>query len=353
MQTFKTTEQYVKLIGRTYYYQDALWIALSGGGIEFTFTGKKVELTLGGDQIATTEDNHARIGIYVNGERVIDDLINKPRKIYTLLDSDEERTATIRVVKLSEAPMSTFSIPEIRTDEGAVIQPTPESIRKIEFVGDSITAGYGVDDEDEEHHFSTGTEDVTKTYAYKTAQELEADYSIVAYSGYGIISGYTAGDQKVTSQLVPTYYDKVGMSYGRFGGTLQVESIGWDFSKFVPDLIVINLGTNDDSYAKDHADRQAEYAEQYIEFLKKVRSHNANATILCTLGIMGDRLFPMVERAVAEYTKLMGDTNVDTFKFDVQSADDGYAADWHPTEATQTKAAAKLSAKIRELMRWQ
>jgi lysophospholipase L1-like esterase len=352
MQTFKATEQYVKRIGRTHDYQDALWVALSGGGIEFSFTGKRIALTLHGDQIATTKDNHARVGIYVNEERVIDDLINEPQKIYTVLDSGEERSATIRVVKLTEAPMSTLGIHEIRTNEGAVIKPTPERIRKIEFVGDSITAGYGVDDEDEEHHFSTATEDVTKTYAYKTAQALQAEYSIVAYSGYGIISGYTANDQKVASQLVPTYYDKVGMSYGRFGGTLQVESIDWDFSKFVPDLIVINLGTNDDSYALDHADRQAEYAEQYIEFLKKVRSHNANATILCTLGIMGDRLFPMVERAVAEYSKATGDTNIDTLKFDVQSADDGYAADWHPTEATQTKAAAKLTDKIRELMRW-
>lgn len=49
----------------------------------------------------------------------------------------------------------------------------------MEFIGDSITCGYGVDDPDKEHHFKTATEDVTKAYAYKTALALNADYSMV------------------------------------------------------------------------------------------------------------------------------------------------------------------------------
>jgi len=351
-QSFKATDKYVKLIGRSYEYNDALWIALSGGGVEFSFYGKKAEITIKGDHVALSSNNHARIGIFVNGTRVIDDQLDKPMKTYTAFKSDTEQNVTVRVIKLSEAAMSTLGIHEISVDAKDGIKPTPENAHKIEFIGDSITAGYGVDDENKEHHFSTATEDVTKTYAYKTAQALKADYSIVAYSGYGIISGYTSNDQKVTSQLVPSYYDKVGMSYGHFDNTLDVKSISWDFNKFVPDLIVINLGTNDDSYTKDDADKQAEYARQYVEFLKQVRVNNANAKILCTLGIMGDRLYPLVEKAIADYTKETGDANIAAMKFDVQSAVDGYAADWHPTEATQTKAAEKLIAQIKELMEW-
>ena len=83
------------------------------------------------------------------------------------------------------------------------IHKAPGLAHKIEFIGDSITAGYGVDDEVKEHGFSTATEDVTKTYAYKTAAALQADYSIVAYSGHGIISGYTGDGEKNTGLLIP------------------------------------------------------------------------------------------------------------------------------------------------------
>ena len=353
VQTFKATGKHVKRLGRTYEYNDALWLALSGGGVEFTFYGKRAEVTIQGDNIASGGENLARIGIEVNGERVVDDLVNQPLKTYSFFQSEVERQVTVRIVKLSEAAMSTVGIREIAVEAAEGIKPTPEQARKIEFIGDSITCGYGVDDERVESVFSTATEDVTKTYAYQTAQALQADYSMVSYSGYGIISGFTDNDQKLLTHLLPDYYDLVAKSEGRLDGVLNPASLGWDFRQFVPDLIVINLGTNDETYAKDDPDRQAEYAGQYVEFLKRVRAHNAGATILCTLGIMGDRLYPKVEQAVREYTKQTGDTRISTMKFDVQSAEDGYTVNYHPSHATHTKAAKKLVTYIRELMNWE
>lgn len=37
-------------------------------------------------------------------------------------------------------------------------------------------------------------------------------------------------------------------------------------------------------------------------------------------------------------------------KFDVQNQADGYAADWHPTEATHEKAAQKLTDEIKSIL---
>ncbi|QYR24002.1 GDSL family lipase [Paenibacillus sp. sptzw28] len=352
-QLFRAEENFVRPLGRTYFLNDTLWMALSGSGAEFRFSGRRAEITLKGDQVALRQSNHARIGIYVNGERVVDDLLNEPLKTYTVFENVSEQDVVVRIIKLSEAAMSTAGIHEIRVNAVDGIQPTQDSARKIEFIGDSITAGYGVDDEVKEHGFSTATEDVTKTYAFKTAAALQADYSIVAYSGYGIISGYTGSDEKVDSQLVPDYYDKMGRSDGRIDGTIEVMSIPWDFDKFLPDLIVINLGTNDDSYALDDAEKQAQYRDAYVEFLKQVRSHNADAHLMCTLGMMGDRLYPMVEQAAAAYTNETGDANISVLKFDVQLPADGHAAHWHPTEATHSKAAGKLIAKIKDVMEWQ
>lgn len=351
-QVFKATEEHVKIIGRTHYYNEVLWLALSGGGIEFTFYGTKAEITLIGDAIASTGNNLARIGISVNGQRVIDDQLNQQRTTYTVFESDTAQEVTVSVLKLSEAAMSTAGIQEISVTAADGIKPAPDLPHRIEFIGDSITCGYGVDDEVALHSFSTATEDVTKAYAYLTAQQLQADYSMVSYSGYGIITGYTDNDQKLTTHLIPDYYELAGKSEGRFDDTLLPQDVRWDFDRFVPELIVINLGTNDDSYTKEDAGRQAEYAREYVEFLKMVRRNNPHARVLCTLGIMGDRLYPYLEQAVSSYTRQSGDSNLSAMKFDVQLEADGYAADFHPSRATHRKAADKLAAYIRELMGW-
>lgn len=341
----------VKQLGRTYYSdKDILWCAFSGTGAEFKFTGKKCTVNITGDSVSLTNqtDNHARIGIYVNGNRVVDDMVDKWQKEYVVIDEDEITEATVRIVKLSETAMSTFGIASIKVEEGK-IEPTEEKNLFIEFIGDSITCGYGVDDEDRDHHFSTKTEDITRAYAYKTAEKLDADYSMVAISGYGIISGYTTADEPNSEQTIPQYYETLGFSYGGFG-TEKPQDIKWDFSKRQPDIIVINLGTNDNSYTKGIEDRVSLFGSEYGKFLKKVRELNLASTIICSLGIMGGQLYPTIENTVNAFINETGDNKIELLRFDEQSPQDGYAADWHPTEATHTKASEKLAAKIREIL---
>jgi len=355
MYTVTPTWQNVKPLGRTHPLTDSLWLAFSGTGAEFTFHGARCTVTIAGDSNAALPDdaaNKTRIAIDVDGVRVIDDMIDAAEKTYTVLDAPEARDVIVRVVKLSETAMSTCGIRTIAVDAAEGIRPTPAKAHRIEFIGDSITCGYGVDDEEPEHHFSTATEDATCAYAYRTAQALDADYSLVSLSGYGIISGYTAtAEEPVTTQLLPTYYEKLGFSYGSYEG-LAPQDVRWDFAARQPDVVVINLGTNDDSYCLDHEERQQHYCDQYADFLRTVRRCNPGAKILCTLGMMGDRLYPFVEKAAAAYSAATGDDNITCMPFVPQLAEDGLAADYHPTEATHRKAAEKLTAEIRRLMGW-
>lgn len=347
---YTASEENVKPLGRTYFDGSQLYCALSGTGAEFTFTGTECSITVVGDSTASgsgNEGNRTRIGIYLNGERVIDDMIDKSEETYEVFKSDTAKEATVSVVKLSESSSSTFSIKEIKAT-GTKISPTANKDILIEFIGDSITCGYGVDDPVKENHFSTETEDVTRAYAYKTAAALDADYSMVSFSGHGIISGYTESS-KNPSLTVPKYYTKLGFSWASNESFTPV-GLSWDFEKRQPDIIVLNLGTNDDSYAKDDPEKQEEYRAEYVNFLKKIRKKNPDAKILCVLGIMGDRLFPKIQAAVEDYTAETGDTNISTMKFDVQNPADGYAADWHPSPVTHDKAAEKLTAEIKELL---
>ena len=188
---YPASENYVKMLGRTYMKEDILWLAQSASGIEFEFTGTSAEITIVGDN-SISGDSKARFAVYVNGERVMDELVSNAEKTYTVFSSEESKENTVRLVKLSESANSTIGIKNIKAKSVGDIAPTAYKDYTIEFIGDSITCGYGVDVEDRNLHFSTATEDATKTYAYQTAQRLNADCSLVSYSGYGVISGYTS-----------------------------------------------------------------------------------------------------------------------------------------------------------------
>ena len=344
--SFPASFPYVKLTGRTAVQDGVRWMIHSGSKAEFRFTGTRGSLTVVGDgSVSGEEASRARLAVYVNGKRVIDRLVSQAEETLEFYSADRETEAEVAVIKLSEAANSVFGIKRIDVTSSGDIVPLPEKKLRIEFIGDSITCGYGVDDEDPNHHFITGTEDATKAFAYKTAAALDADYSLVSYSGHGIISGYTDNGKKVTSQLVPPVYELLGKNYGSAASAVDL-SRPWDFSSFRPDAVVINLGTNDSSYVGSLEDRKEEFTAEYAKFLKMVRKNNPDALIIAAYGVMGDELFPCVEEAVSRYTGETGDTRVETLRFRPQDGSIGYAADWHPTEATQELAAETLISRL-------
>ena len=349
--SFPVTEQYVRLTGRTAVNNGIRWMIHSASKAEFILTGTKASVTIAGDGTAASADEaaYARYAVYIDGVRTMDRLVTKAEETVEVFASEQEREVTVTVIKLSEAPLSVFGIRRIDVTASKDIMPAPEKDLKIEFIGDSITCGYGVDDEDPEHHFSTATEDATRTYAWKTAEALGADCSCVCYSGHGIISGYTETGEKLLTHLVPPAYEHIGKNNGSAAGFVDVDQ-PWDFSRFVPEFIVINLGTNDDSYAKDIPDRREDYTASYVAFLKTVRKNNPRAHIVASLGVMGAGLFPCVQDAVFRYQQETGDGNITTLRYPTQDGSAGYVADWHPTEATQEIAARVLIGHIRSLL---
>lgn len=351
-------------LGRTAYHEETktLWCSLSGTGVSFRFFGNECRVTLTADSMYTSgEAGAVRYGVYVNDTLMEDAQLTEETHTLTITNPGEESAETdVRIVKLSESAQSSFGIRDIavsasgkfyKSHDGDLLIPNQPKARLIEFIGDSITCGYGVDGEFNKDTFKTANENVTKAYGYLTAQQLDADYSMVSYSGHGIISGYSGNGEAVTNQLVPRFYDQVGHCSAVVEGKHKIQDDKWDFA-VQPDLIVINLGTNDASYTGNDTAKQREYAAEYTEFLKTVREKNPDAPILCTLGIMGQTLCDAIDLAVLDYQKETGDQNINVMRFDMQSGDDGYAVDWHPSAATHQKAANQLSAFVRDWLGW-
>ena len=272
------------------------------------------------------------------------------RASHTVIRTERPGRHVVRVLKLSESEDSTLGIASV-TGEGE-LRPTPQKLRRIEFIGDSITCGYGVDGRLGEL-YSTSNEDATKAYAYRTARALDVDCSLVSFSGYGIISGYTETGLIRSECTVPPIYATMGDSYGAFADRVKPSEVAWDFARFVPDLVVINLGTNDASYCTDDAARHEVFTAAYAQFLADVAAHNPGAMLACVLGTMDGRLIDCVRSAAERFGAAHPKGTVRTMFFEPQDeANDGLAVDWHPSARTHARDAKKLAAWISGLPEW-
>ena len=180
----------VRILGRTVYNDDSLWLANSVSGVEFTVTGTQVTFNL------NVSGDPTRIGVYLNGQLYQRGLIGGSSKKGSVTVPLAEGENTVRLIKLSESMQSELGIDSIETDAGSTIKPTSAKERKLEFIGDSITCGYGIDlplkdpSTGENNKFSTLSEDASKTYAYQIASMFDSDVDLFSMSGCGVWCNY-------------------------------------------------------------------------------------------------------------------------------------------------------------------
>ena len=339
---FPPERKYVKYLGRTVYDKNTLWFSMSGSGIEFTTSADSVNITFRCDGIENIASNlKPRIQITVNGEICFNETLKEDNQLVTLDLSNFTGEKVIRIIKLSESMYSACGISNINIYDDRDIAPTKEKKLKIEFIGDSYTAGYGIDEADRNDGFSTDTENFSKAYAYLTAENLNADYSAVAFSGHGVICG-----QNNPEFVIQQYYDK-SITNMSFNSIYPLEK--WIFSDFEPDVIVINLGVNDRMYC-DTDEKKESFTEEYKKLLGLVRWNNKNAHILCVHGETRNVLYPYIEKAVKAYKEETGDNKVycDTLDFEMRNY--GTVIHNHPSAESHIKASERLTVMIEEIL---
>ena len=337
------TAEYVKHTGRVFLNDTAAWLEQSGCAAEFSVTGRSASVTIVGDGTQNNGVNKPRYGVIVDGEIILDELLSEKEKTVELFSGDTNRTATVKVIQLSEANNGCVGVKSINvcSDVPVPVSPLPKKELLIEFIGDSITCAYGVEGKDQYESFRTSTENFMKSYAYLTAELLDADYSAVCFSGYGTTSGYTSNGTKNSGSLVQNLY-------GLYGSTRTGIKAEWTFPE-EPDVVFINLGTNDSGYvSKDPAARSEEYISDYVEFLAAVHEHYPSAAIVCTVGIMGcEDMYPYIQEAVSRFSTKYHHDRIFTYLSPTQNyTEDGIGSDWHPSEITQRKNAALAASEI-------
>ena len=210
---------------------------------------------------------------------------------------------------------------------------------KIEFLGNSITAGYGVLDSVKEHTYSPMTQDVFSSYAGVTARELKAEMRTVAFSGRGISRNHPDSQDP---RPLPEFFPYISVT----------SRIPWDFS-WQPDIAVIELGTND--FAVDAPD-SAKFVNSMVNFVKQIRGKYPKAKIIITDGPMLSDFWPEGVSSLTLCRKFLDAAKnelakqgipVHRFSFSKQDGSLGYGADWHPGKRQAEKNGKELAEFVR------
>jgi hypothetical protein len=205
----------------------------------------------------------------------------------------------------------------------ALVTPDARPCRKLEFIGDSFTCGYG-DEAAFGTSFSYATENACITYAARMANHYAADCMVTAWSGKGMVRNYGAAGQ--TSPDPMPYY------YARTCGSVASNNHSFTWQ---PDVVVVALGINDFSTSPNPS--QAQYCGGYSNFVRTLRGYYPNADIICTYlssmsGSASNYIWTVVNAS--------GDSQVHfaSVSYTLVNPTD-LGSDWHPNASGQTKIA--------------
>lgn len=324
---FLASDTYVKVLGRSLFKDNTRLFTYTCSGVEFEFMGTYASI----DMICA---GNVRVGVYVNDVLTQDCILEQGVQTLEVFSVEEIQSCKVTLRKLSEMGYNYVGVKNITATVYGEIQPSAEKEHRIEFVGDSVTCGYGIDNA----NFGNGA----KSYAALVAERFDAEYSICACGGIGVYSAYTTSSSPNRTSLIENLYN-----------TQAIDKELWDFSQSA-DLIVINLGSNDTVWVKDFEDRKQKFGTAYYQFLEQVYEHNPNVPIVCTYGMLNTGLMDEIRKQVSLFAKVYKDVEITCFEFELQDiVRDGYGTNYHPSEKTHELMANALTEYIVEWMNWE
>jgi len=184
------------------------------------------------------------------------------------------------------------------------------------------------------------TENCNHAFAAMVARYYDADYTLVAHSGRGVARNY--GDSVRVSKV--TMKD-------RMLNTLDEDlTVKWNFTGYRPDLVVINLGSND--FSTEPHPYKREFVKAYMQIIAQLREHYGNIPILCLYPVaMQAPVFSYYETIVSE----LNDPKLFLLRLDegLYNRTTDLGAAWHPGYSGHRKMAMWIIPYISTLMGWE
>eukprot|EP01100_Stratorugosa_tubuloviscum_P012051 TRINITY_DN5543_c0_g3_i2.p1 TRINITY_DN5543_c0_g3~~TRINITY_DN5543_c0_g3_i2.p1 ORF type:complete len:403 (-),score=164.65 TRINITY_DN5543_c0_g3_i2:104-1279(-) len=315
------------------YKTDCMRFDWSGVNIEFNVTGGQVVIELYDDQ---NEYN-----IFLNG--TLNSIISTQNTInfYQIIGNNMFFGQTnVLITKRTEASFGISSLCAIYIDIGQNLIPTrPFSNRKLEFFGDSLTCGYG-NEGIPPCSFSAQTENNYQTYGPMLARAFNASYSIEAWSGKGVVRNYGAPTQ-TSPDPMPIYFNRTLAN--------DPNSI-WNFSSWVPDAVVINLGTND--FTTQPNPSQQLFQDGYTNMLEQIRGAYGKSILI--YAVCGPAINDPCCMYIQQVVKQQSSMGYRVVYIDMQNilTNNDYGCDGHPNVQGQQKMSNAAYPVIANTIVW-
>lgn len=309
----------------------AIRFAWSGSMVVGRFKGTGVSARL------KDEGGKNHFEVLVDGEPIKADLRIDPKKeSYTLAEGLPDAVHDVALYKRTEAKLGEVTFLGFEP-QGVMLPAPPAAERRMEIIGDSITAGFGNEGPGAVCTFNPADQNQYTAYGAIAARELKAEHITIAWSGK------TIGE-------MTDYYERTLPD--------RADSV-WDFKAWTPQLVVMNIGTN--NFAT-YDPGETRYVRIYTNLFDRIRKAYPKALIVCLLGPMLSNAYPVGKQnltlarrymgsAIAKI-KASGETNFEYLELPEQKASDGYGCGFHPSAKTHKLMADRVVAVAKERLGW-
>ncbi|WP_183573458.1 SGNH/GDSL hydrolase family protein [Mucilaginibacter sp. X5P1] len=275
--TVKPNDPHIQYMGRVDLQDTAAVLSWSGTTVKINFEGTGISYKMRDER----GDNFYNV--------LLDGKIIKKEQVTTDGRFEHEITGlnggkhTLELFKRTEWAMGKTWFYGFTINKGGKALPvTPVHKHKIEYFGDSISCGYAAEDSTGQDRGTAPYEDGYISYAALTARHFNADFHNTSKSGIGITVSWFP-------LIMPEMYDRLDATDS---------TSKWNFSKYTPDLVVINLFQNDSWIVEktDNPQFKARFGttkpkpefiiNAYRDFVAAIRNKYPKAHIICILGSM-------------------------------------------------------------------
>ncbi len=302
--------------GITTLRDDIIWLDYSCSGIGLNYSGTRITFEFV-STIASAD--YAWIEIHLYADDILKRSVHLIDREKTTVSLETSGVTWIAVFKRTEKKYNPVGISCIEYN-GQLLPCQPSNRKRILFIGDSISCGYGVERFSLLHRFSTKFENGLKAYPFLLSRMLNFDYDIIAYSGIGVWRSHK------------------NFTYGVILSKYKEETAHLPVMT-PPHLIIVNIGTNDSGRIRTAEDKYA-FENAYRQLISCLHRQHPGATILCAIGPMKCVVKDHIKKICLEYARNDG-LDIHFVKL-TRRLWDGIGIGKHPTSVTQRANARQL-----------
>ncbi len=325
----------VRIVGRTLVQPD--------GSVSFDWSGVYAETVVDG---AKAVDLHASgtgknyFDVTVDGRPAGQIKVASADTVIRVASNLPKGRHTIAIRKRTEGETGRTTFHSFELPQGGTMTATAPRGRHIEFIGNSLSAGFGTDSNDPRAPFTPETESCNLAYSTIVPRYFDADYTIIAHSGRGAVRNY--GDSVRVSRNAMRH---------KFLQTFDEDTtVRWTFEGYRPDLVVINLGAND--FSTEPHPYRSEFVNAYSEIIDSIMAKYGPETPI--LSVMPYAIDAQIEPMFADIMERNSKANIHFIRMpmDYLNWDNDRGAVWHPNYQGQKKMAMMLIPYVATITGW-